>query len=101
MRDNVIRNRQEWVPAVIRHNKIPTRMLLEVCNLGNRKDRELIKTRKYRQQLAEAIYQGIVDFYASGRRSRHRWSRRGRRPGRSALSRTARVCRIVAVSPRI
>jgi N-acetylmuramoyl-L-alanine amidase len=67
VRDNVIRQRKEWVPAVIRNNQIPTRMLLEVCNLGNKKDRELLKTRKYRQQLAEAIYQGIVDFYATPR----------------------------------
>lgn len=65
VRDNVIRRGREWVPAVIRHNQIPTRLLLEVCNLGNRKDRELIRTRKYRQQLAEAVYQGIVDFYAT------------------------------------
>jgi N-acetylmuramoyl-L-alanine amidase len=63
VRDNVIRRGNEWVPAVIRHNLVPTRMLLEVCNLGNVKDRELIKTKKYRQQLAEAIYQGLVEFY--------------------------------------
>jgi N-acetylmuramoyl-L-alanine amidase len=65
VRDNVIRRGKEWVPAVIRHNQIPTRLLLEVCNLGNRKDRELIQTKAYRQQLAEAMYQGIVDFYAA------------------------------------
>ncbi len=64
VRDNVIRRKSEWVPAVIRHNMVPTRMLLEVCNLGNEKDRALIKTKKYRQQLAEAIYQGLVDFYS-------------------------------------
>lgn len=66
VRDNVIRNGKEWVPAVIRHNQVPTRLLLEVCNLGNKRDRELMKTKKYRQQLAEAIYAGIVDFYAKG-----------------------------------
>ena len=66
VRDNVIRGGHEWVPAVIRHNQVPTRLLLEICNLGNRKDRELIKTKKYRQQLAQAIYQGIVDVYARG-----------------------------------
>lgn len=65
VRDNVIRGGHEWVPAVIRHNQIPTRLLLEVCNLGNRRDRELIQTKKYRQQLAEAVYQGIVGFYAT------------------------------------
>lgn len=63
VRDNVVRGEREWVPAVIRHNLVPTRMLLEVCNLGNRKDRELIKTQKYRQQLAEAISTGIADFF--------------------------------------
>ncbi|HEX2121676.1 MAG TPA: N-acetylmuramoyl-L-alanine amidase [Thermoanaerobaculia bacterium] len=63
VRDNVVRRGREWVPAVIRYNQVPTRMLLEVCNLGNRKDRELLQTKKYRQQLAEAMYAGIVDFY--------------------------------------
>jgi N-acetylmuramoyl-L-alanine amidase len=63
VRDNVIRGGREWVPAVIRHNQVPTRMLLEVCNLGNKKDRELLQTKKYRQQLADAIYRGLVDFY--------------------------------------
>jgi N-acetylmuramoyl-L-alanine amidase len=67
VRDNVIRRGKEWVPAVIRHNQVPTRMLLEVCNLGNDKDRELIRTKKYRQQLADAVYQGLVDFYATPR----------------------------------
>jgi N-acetylmuramoyl-L-alanine amidase len=65
VRDNVVRGGREWVPAVIRYNEIPTRLLLEVCNLGNDRDRALIQTRKYRQQLAEAVYEGIVDFYAA------------------------------------
>jgi N-acetylmuramoyl-L-alanine amidase len=65
VRDNVIRNRREWVPAIIRHNQVPTRLLLEVGNLGNRKDRDLIQTRKHRQQLADAIYAGILDFYTA------------------------------------
>ena len=63
VRDNVVREGREWVPAIIRHNIVPTRTLIEVCNLGNRRDRELIKTRRYRQQIAEAIYAGIVAFY--------------------------------------
>jgi N-acetylmuramoyl-L-alanine amidase len=67
VRDNVIRRGHEWVPAVIRHNQVPTRMLLEVCNLGNKKDRELLQTKKYRQQLAAAIHDGIADFYSSSR----------------------------------
>ncbi|HUP48825.1 MAG TPA: N-acetylmuramoyl-L-alanine amidase [Thermoanaerobaculia bacterium] len=63
VRDNVVREGREWVPAIIRYNVVPTRLLLEVGNLGNKKDRELIRTRKHRTQLAEAIYRGLTDFY--------------------------------------
>jgi N-acetylmuramoyl-L-alanine amidase len=63
VRDNVVRNGREWVPAVIRYNLIPTRLLLEICNLGNDQDRALMKTKKYRQRVAEAIYQGLVNYY--------------------------------------
>jgi N-acetylmuramoyl-L-alanine amidase len=63
VRDNVMRDGREWVPAVIRYNVVPTRLLLEVCNLGNRRDRDLVKTKKFRQAVAEAIYRGLIDFY--------------------------------------
>ena len=63
VRDNVMRDGREWVPAVIRYNLVPTRILLEVCNLGNRYDRELIKTKRYRQRVADAIYRGVSEFY--------------------------------------
>lgn len=68
VRDNVVRNGREWVPAVIRYNLVPTRLLLEICNLGNARDRALIKTKAYRQKLAEAIYDGLVSFYADRER---------------------------------
>ncbi len=64
VRDNVVRRGKEWVPAVIRYNLVPTRMLLETCNLGNREDRRLMQTRKYRQRVAKAIYEGIVSYFA-------------------------------------
>ncbi|HEX9985159.1 MAG TPA: N-acetylmuramoyl-L-alanine amidase [Thermoanaerobaculia bacterium] len=64
VRDNVVRGGKEWVPAIIRHNLIPTRLLLEVGNLGNRKDRELMQTQKYREELAQAIYEGLLEFFA-------------------------------------
>ena len=63
VRSHVIRNRREWVPAVIRYNKIPTRLLLEICNLGNQDDRKLLMTRDFRQEVAEAIHDGIVAFF--------------------------------------
>lgn len=64
VRDNVVRNGREWVPAIIRYNLVPTRVLLEVCNLGNVNDRKLMKTAKYRQNVADAIYEGLVEFFA-------------------------------------
>lgn len=63
IRDNVVRDGEEWVPAVIRYNKVPTRVLLEICNLGNESDRKLVKTRKYRQAVAEAVFDGVVEFF--------------------------------------
>jgi N-acetylmuramoyl-L-alanine amidase len=66
VRSNVVRGGREWVPAIIRYNKIPTRVLIEVCNLGNPRDRELIQTRAFRQQIAEAIFEGLVDYFDRG-----------------------------------
>src|SRR5205085_1403901 len=63
VRDNVVRNGREWVPAVIRYNLVPTRALVEICNLGNPRDRALMQTRAYRQKVAQAIYDGVVAFY--------------------------------------
>lgn len=63
IRDNVVRDDKEWVPAVIRYNKVPTRVLLEVCNLGNPDDRKLIQTKKYREQVASAIYKGLDAYF--------------------------------------
>lgn len=64
IRDNVVREGREWVPAVIRYNKVPTRVLLEICNLGNEEDRRLMKTRQYRQEVAEALRDALIAFYS-------------------------------------
>lgn len=63
VREKVIRDRREWVPAVLRYNAVPAKLLLEVCNLGNELDRNLIQTRAYREEIAAAIVQGLLDYY--------------------------------------
>jgi len=79
VRDNVVRNGREWVPAVIRYNIVPTRVLIEICNLGNQRDRDLMQTRAYREKVAQAIYDGLVAFYRdSGSRSQSVESRLAR-----------------------
>ena len=63
MRDHIIRNRSEWVPAVLRYNSVPAKMLLEVCNLNNDLDRRLLQTRAYRQRVAGAVLAGLLAYY--------------------------------------
>jgi N-acetylmuramoyl-L-alanine amidase len=63
VRDKIIRNNSEWVPAVLRYNSIPAKILLEVCNLANEQDRKLIQTRAYRQKVADAIVRGFLGYY--------------------------------------
>jgi N-acetylmuramoyl-L-alanine amidase len=63
VRDKIIRNNGEWVPAVLRYNSIPAKILLEVCNLANDQDRKLVQTRTYRQKVAEAVVRGLLAYY--------------------------------------
>jgi N-acetylmuramoyl-L-alanine amidase len=63
IRRNVIRGGREWVPAILRYNRIPARVLIEVCNLNNPDDRKLLRTRAYREKVAEAIADALVAFY--------------------------------------
>ena len=63
IRDRIVRRRRVYVPAQIRFNRVPAKILLEVCNLGNEQDRRLMKTRAYRQRVAEAIVDGILSYY--------------------------------------
>ncbi len=63
VRRNVIRGGQEWVPAILRYNRIPTRVLVEVCNLNNPDDRKLLVTPSYRDRVARALVSALVDFY--------------------------------------
>jgi N-acetylmuramoyl-L-alanine amidase len=63
VRTHVIRSGREWVPAVLRYNKIPNRVLFELSNLSNEEDRRMTVTRAFRQQAAEALADGLVAFF--------------------------------------
>ncbi len=65
VRDRIIRCRRcrPFVPAVIRRNAVPAKLLLEISNLNNREDRRLLRTRAFRQKVAEAIVDGILAYY--------------------------------------
>ena len=66
VRTHVIRKGREWVPAVLRYNKVPNRVLFELANLSNEEDRELTEARAYRQECAEALADGLVAFFGGG-----------------------------------
>ncbi len=65
IRDRIIRSRRStpFVPAVVRYNAVPAKLLIEVCNLSNNEDRRLLQTRAFRQHMADAIVEGILDYY--------------------------------------
>lgn len=78
VREKVIRNRREWVPAVLRYNAVPAKALVEICNLANPDDRRQIQTRAYREAVAEAIVRGILAYYGQGEDAPMPSSRRAR-----------------------
>ena len=63
VRTHVIRAGREWVPAVLRYNRVPNRVLVELANLGNEEDRTLMKTRAFRDALAESLASAVVGFF--------------------------------------
>ena len=66
VREKIVRNRSEFVPAVLRYNSVPAKILLEVCNLANGEDRKLLQTRAFRQRTAEAVVEAILRYYGQG-----------------------------------
>jgi N-acetylmuramoyl-L-alanine amidase len=67
VREKIIRSRRsEFVPAVLRYNAVPAKVLLEVCNLANEEDRKLLQTRAFRQKVAESVVESILRYYGQG-----------------------------------
>jgi N-acetylmuramoyl-L-alanine amidase len=68
VRDRIVRGRgSPWVPAVLRYNAIPAKVLLEVCNLANEQDRRLIQTRDFRERVARSVVDGLLSYYGQDR----------------------------------
>ncbi len=63
VREKIIRRRSQYVPAVLRYNEVPAKVLVEVCNLANEQDRRLLQTRAHRQRIAESIVEGLLTYY--------------------------------------
>jgi N-acetylmuramoyl-L-alanine amidase len=51
------------VPAVIRYNIVPTKVLVEVANLKNRDDVRLVADHEFRERYAAAFVQALKQYY--------------------------------------
>lgn len=78
IRSAIYRNpRKPFVPAVIRYNRVPTRVLIEVCNLNNQHDRANMKNAKFRQKVADSFVQALQRTYQPESGGANRASLRG------------------------
>lgn len=66
VRDRIFRGRRAWVPAVLRYNAVPAKVLLEVCNLANDADRKLLQSLAFRDTIADAVVDGILAYFGEG-----------------------------------
>ena len=65
VRDRIFRGRRAWVPAVLRYNAVPAKLLLEVGNLANVEDRALLTTRAFRQEVAGSVVDGLLSYFGA------------------------------------
>ncbi len=63
IRDRVIRGREVWLPAVLRGNAVPTKLLIEVVNLSNAEDAALLGRASERERLAKALAAALSDHF--------------------------------------
>ena len=49
---------------MLRYNKVPTAVLVEICNLNNTEDRKELLTWKFRERLAHALAAGLAEGFA-------------------------------------
>lgn len=66
VRHRVIRGRRDWLPAVLRGNQIPAKVLAEVVNLTNAKDARTLSTATDRERIASALARGIRVYLEKG-----------------------------------
>jgi N-acetylmuramoyl-L-alanine amidase len=81
IRDRIIRSarhRRAWLPAVLRGNQIPAKVLLETVNLNNMQDAKLLEAPAGRERIARAVVTGLRHYYSEGTAKRAPERRSGR-----------------------
>lgn len=67
VRNRIIRGRSIFVPAVLRGNVVPNKVLVEMVNISNHEDAALLARARDRERLAEALYRALLSYYGSAR----------------------------------
>lgn len=65
IRNKIIRYKKYWLPAVLKMNIVPTKILIEVLNLNNEEDRKNLLDKEFRAKLSQAIFDGILNYFQS------------------------------------
>jgi len=63
VRDKVIRGKERWLPAVLRGNAVPAKVLVEMLNMSNVEDARLLASAQRRDQIARALESGIYSYF--------------------------------------
>ena len=64
VRDSIIRSKGiRWLPAVLRGNQVPTKVLVEMLNLSNQDDATVLGKALNREKLATALADGILTHF--------------------------------------
>lgn len=63
VREKIIRYKKYWLPAVLKMNLVPTKLLIETVNLNNKEDRKLILSQEFRKKISETIVEGIISYF--------------------------------------
>jgi N-acetylmuramoyl-L-alanine amidase len=67
VRHRIIRGNSRFVPAVLRGNEIPNKVLVEMVNLGNPGDAALLASAVNRDRLAGGLFRSLLDYYGEDR----------------------------------
>ncbi len=63
VRGSVLRGRRRWVPAVLRYTAAQNALLLEVCNMANSEDRSKLTDRRWREEFARGVVEGMAGAF--------------------------------------
>jgi N-acetylmuramoyl-L-alanine amidase len=67
IRNRIVRGRAPFVPAVLRYNAVPTKILIECGNLSNVRDREDLGDPTFREQFAKAYVDALISYASKSR----------------------------------